>query len=225
VANYATDEARKMKKDAKKAKKEVWVLMKLQRGKRRQGSDEEVEEEDDDDDEEEEGDDIPWDELAHDDEGSSSQPTALAQVPPDPTPTLAQEGADVRIEATRADCHTPVGAPAQVESSNGSAPEMRSWGWGVQPRSTLAWWRPGESRISLSFHIWRFSDNCAPTSLGICCSMGGRAGPLVVAPWKVLALRRAPSGPADVTLRERGGTEEAKTQTGPASWTVVVELA
>jgi hypothetical protein len=51
-----------------------------------------VELEDDDyndDDEEEEEDNIPWDELARDDEGLSSQLTAPAQVPPGSTPAPA----------------------------------------------------------------------------------------------------------------------------------------
>jgi hypothetical protein len=82
AANRATDEAAcKKKKDAEKAKKEAQEHAKLQRGKRWQGSDEEAEEDDDDDVDEEEEDDIPWDELAHDDEGSSSQLSASAQVP------------------------------------------------------------------------------------------------------------------------------------------------
>jgi hypothetical protein len=66
--------------------------VKLQHGKCQQRSDEEVELEDDDyndDDEEEEEDNIPWDELARDDEGLSSQLTAPAQVPPGSTPAPA----------------------------------------------------------------------------------------------------------------------------------------
>jgi hypothetical protein len=43
---------------------------------------------------------------------------------------------------------------------------------------------------------------------GLCFSVGGRARPLAVAPWKVLALQPAPSRMADVTPRESaGGTE------------------
>jgi hypothetical protein len=75
--NRADNEACK-KKDVEKAKKEAREHAKLQRGKRRQGSDKEQSEDDDDDDdkeeEEEEGDDIPWDELAHDDDVGPSPP-------------------------------------------------------------------------------------------------------------------------------------------------------
>jgi hypothetical protein len=49
--------------------------------------DEEEEEE-----EEEEEDDIPWDELARDDEGSSSQPSMSAQVSPKPYACLDAAG-------------------------------------------------------------------------------------------------------------------------------------
>jgi hypothetical protein len=69
-------------------------------------------EEDDDDINEEEQDDISWDELARDDEGSSSQLSASAQAPPGPTPTPAQLGEDARTEATDANSDTPSGALA-----------------------------------------------------------------------------------------------------------------
>jgi hypothetical protein len=91
ATNRAANEARKKKKDAEKAKKEVRERTKLQRRKRQQGSDEEAMEDDDDDydadEEEDEWDNIPWDELAHnDDAGTSLQPSALALGPFGPTP-------------------------------------------------------------------------------------------------------------------------------------------
>jgi hypothetical protein len=74
AANRVADEARKKKKDAEKAKQEVWERVKLQHRKRWQGSDEEAMEDDNDDgddvnnekEEEEEWDNIAWDELACD---------------------------------------------------------------------------------------------------------------------------------------------------------------
>jgi hypothetical protein len=77
--NRSADEACKKKKDVEKVKKEVGERAKLQCGKRWQGSDEELEEDDNDDDvNDEEEDDIPWDELARNDEGSSTLPSASA---------------------------------------------------------------------------------------------------------------------------------------------------
>jgi hypothetical protein len=83
VENHGADEAHKKKKHAEKLKKEVGERAKLQCGEHRQGSDEDLEYDGNNDNvDEEEEDDIPWDELARDDEGSSMLPSASAQVPP-----------------------------------------------------------------------------------------------------------------------------------------------
>jgi hypothetical protein len=54
----------------------------------------------------------------------------------------------------------------------------------------------------LSFHAWRIARQL---SLGLCCSVGGRAGPFAVAPRKILALRWAPSEVDNITPRESVG--------------------
>jgi hypothetical protein len=52
--------------------------------------------------------------MACDDEGSFSQPSASAQVPPSPTPALMLQVEDAHTEAIDADRDTPLGAPVQV---------------------------------------------------------------------------------------------------------------
>jgi hypothetical protein len=82
-----------------------------------QGLDEEAVKDDDDDDDdvvEEEEDDIPWDDLARDHKGSSSQPSMLARVPPSPTLASTQQGEDARTEVMDAGRDTLLGAPMQA---------------------------------------------------------------------------------------------------------------
>jgi hypothetical protein len=125
-------------------------------------------EEDDDDDgddgdgDEEEEDDIPWDELARDDEGSSSQSSMSAQVPPALRPPRRSR-VDACMEATDADRDTLLGAAVQVGVPNSNVPKRWSWGEGGRPRSAHAWWRLGESRISF---VLSCLANCTPTVLG-----------------------------------------------------------
>jgi hypothetical protein len=114
VENHGADEARKKKKDVEKVKKEVGERAKLQCGERRQGSDEDLEDDDNDDNiNDEEEDDIPWDELARNDEGSSTLPSASAQNPPGPMPAPTQQWEDARTEAMNVDRDTPLGAPCR----------------------------------------------------------------------------------------------------------------
>jgi hypothetical protein len=56
----------------------------------------------------------PWDELARNNEGSSSQPSTSWQVPPSPTPAPMPQGEDARMEVMDAGRNTPLRAPLQA---------------------------------------------------------------------------------------------------------------
>jgi hypothetical protein len=135
AVNHATDKERKKKKNVEKVEKKTWECVKLQHGKPLQGSDEEVVDDDDDDDndvdEDDEEDDIPWNEVARDDEGSSSQPLTLAHVPPSPTPTPTLQGEDAHAKATDVGCDTHRLVLCRWGVPNDSV--LKRWSWGRGP--------------------------------------------------------------------------------------------